>query len=265
MANNDNGAIYILTNPSFPDLVKIGYADDVEKRVKELNRSECTPYAFRIYATYKTNQRLTDLKLHKMIDKLNPNLRTKDNINGKKRVREFYALSKEDAYSIFEAIAEINGLQDNLKIWDEKESRCGCDGGEKEAPMHVKEHKPEVQSKPNFTEDYHFDGQPENIVDLYQTLKEKVMSVFGLSVEPKKCYISFKAGNNIVFDVVLLKSKVQIFLDLRKGQLEDRNNLTRDVSNVGHWGNGDYETSLKPGSNMDKVMDLIKQTYELKK
>ena len=42
------GVIYILTNPSFPDYVKIGYADDVQKRQKELNRSECLPFAFRL-------------------------------------------------------------------------------------------------------------------------------------------------------------------------------------------------------------------------
>lgn len=34
-----NGVIYILTNPSFPDYVKIGYADDIDKRLKQLNRS----------------------------------------------------------------------------------------------------------------------------------------------------------------------------------------------------------------------------------
>lgn len=33
----NEGYIYILTNPSFPNYVKLGYADDVEKRVKELN------------------------------------------------------------------------------------------------------------------------------------------------------------------------------------------------------------------------------------
>lgn len=31
--------IYILTNPSFPQFVKIGYADDVNKRLTQLNRS----------------------------------------------------------------------------------------------------------------------------------------------------------------------------------------------------------------------------------
>lgn len=34
------GVMYILTNPSFPDCVKIGYVDDIEKLLKQLNRSE---------------------------------------------------------------------------------------------------------------------------------------------------------------------------------------------------------------------------------
>lgn len=31
------GVIYILTNPSFNQYVKIGYADNVETRLKQLN------------------------------------------------------------------------------------------------------------------------------------------------------------------------------------------------------------------------------------
>ena len=66
--NDKKGVIYILTNPSFPDYVKIGYADDIDKRLKQLNRSECIPFAFRVYATYEVNSRLSDLKLHAIID-----------------------------------------------------------------------------------------------------------------------------------------------------------------------------------------------------
>lgn len=111
----NKGVIYILTNPSFPQYVKIGYADDINSRLTQLNRSECTPFAFRVYATYEVDERLTDLKLHNIIDKLNPNLRAIDNVNGKKRVREFYAMTAEDAFSLFEAIAEIHGTQNRLK------------------------------------------------------------------------------------------------------------------------------------------------------
>lgn len=110
------GVIYILTNPSFPEYVKIGYADDIEKRLQQLNRSECIPFAFRVYATYEVSSRLSDLKIHTIIDKLNPNLRSIDNFNGQKRIREFYAMPPEDAYSILEAIAEIHGCTDKLKL-----------------------------------------------------------------------------------------------------------------------------------------------------
>ena len=110
------GVIYILTNPSFPEYVKIGYADDIDKRLQQLNRSECIPFAFRVYATYEVNSRLSDLKIHSIIDKLNPNLRSIENFNGKQRIREFYAMSPEDAYSILEAIAEIHGRADKLRL-----------------------------------------------------------------------------------------------------------------------------------------------------
>ncbi|MBR2617085.1 MAG: GIY-YIG nuclease family protein [Clostridia bacterium] len=114
--NKNIGFIYILTNPSFPHFVKIGYADDVDRRLSELNRSECIPYAFRLYAYYKVNARLTDMKLHSMIDKLNPSLRSVEEFNGKTRKREFYQMSAHQAFSILETIAEINNLQDNLVL-----------------------------------------------------------------------------------------------------------------------------------------------------
>lgn len=111
----NKGVIYILTNPSFPEYVKIGYADDVKKRLAQLNRSECVPFAFRVYATYEVSSRLSDIKIHEIIDKLNPNLRSIENFEGKKRVREFYAMSPEDAYDLLKAIAEINGMEGKLK------------------------------------------------------------------------------------------------------------------------------------------------------
>lgn len=110
-----NGVIYILTNPSFPDYVKIGYAHNIETRLKQLNRSETIPFAFRVYAVYKVESDLTDKELHKLIDKLNPDLRTIENFDGRERVKEFYAMSAEDAYGLLECIAKISGTQDRLQ------------------------------------------------------------------------------------------------------------------------------------------------------
>ena len=97
--------------------MKIGYAKDVKQRLDELNRSSAVPFAFRVYATYEVDSDLSDKKLHSILDKLNPDLRSTDEINGKKRVREFYAMTPEDAYDILDAIAEINGFKHRLKKW----------------------------------------------------------------------------------------------------------------------------------------------------
>ncbi len=80
--SEQSGAIYILTNPSFPDYVKIGCADDIEKQLQKLSHSKCILFAFRVYATYEVNFWFPDLKIHSIINKLNPNLYSIDSFNG---------------------------------------------------------------------------------------------------------------------------------------------------------------------------------------
>ena len=109
------GVIYILTNPSFENYVKIGYATDIEKRLRTLNRSETIPFAFRVYATYDVEAELTDKELHRLIDMLNPDLRTIETFDGKTRTKEFYAMKPEEAYSLLECIAKISGTEKCLR------------------------------------------------------------------------------------------------------------------------------------------------------
>lgn len=100
------GYIYIMTNPCLQNMVKIGYATDVEERRKQLSTT-ALPYDYEIYATYETPGKLEDKKLHKLIDNLNPDLRVSKN-------REFFVMSPQDAYDLLEAIAMISGSQDKL-------------------------------------------------------------------------------------------------------------------------------------------------------
>lgn len=102
-----NGFIYIMTNPALKGMVKIGFATDVEARRKQLSTS-ALPYEYEVYATYETEGKLEDKKLHKLIDKLNPELRVSKN-------REFFVMSAEDAFELLEAIATISGSQKRLK------------------------------------------------------------------------------------------------------------------------------------------------------
>lgn len=90
-----HGYIYVLTNTSFPEYVKIGYADNVDERVAQLNRSECTPFAFKKYdAKCKWNQDgyllLKGSKVATTVGKSCP--------LAKKRMREDYAKYINDEF-----------------------------------------------------------------------------------------------------------------------------------------------------------------------
>ncbi len=100
------GYIYIMTNPALKDMVKIGYATDVEARRKQLSTT-ALPFEYQVYATYETSGNLEDKKLHSMIDQLNDNLRVS-------KGREFFLMSPDDAYKLLEAIATISGTKDKL-------------------------------------------------------------------------------------------------------------------------------------------------------
>lgn len=101
------GYIYIMTNPSLKDMVKIGFASDVEARRKSLSTT-ALPYEYEIYATYMTSGKLEDKKLHKMIDNLNPDIRVS-------KTREFFVMTPEEAFELLEAIATISGTTSKLK------------------------------------------------------------------------------------------------------------------------------------------------------
>lgn len=106
--------IYIFTNPSFSNYVKIGSATDPQKRLNDANSSTWTPKAFRLYGTYETAGENADKILHKLIERLDDELRVSDVVKGHERKREFFKMSPEKAWAILEDIATISGTEKRL-------------------------------------------------------------------------------------------------------------------------------------------------------
>jgi predicted transport protein len=50
-----------------------------------------------------------------------------------------------------------------------------------------------------------------------------------------------------------------MWINLKKGSLDDPKEIARDVSNVGHWGNGDYQIQVSDTKNLEYIMSLVKQ------
>lgn len=98
--------------------------------------------------------------------------------------------------------------------------------------------------------------------DLFQQLRKEVMALDpSVTEDILKLYVAFKAETNFV-DVVPLKSKLRLFINLRFHELNDPKEMARDVSSLGRWGNGDAEIGLSDISDLPYVMGLIRQSLE---
>ena len=78
----------------------------------------------------------------------------------------------------------------------------------------------------------------------------------------KKKYIAFVDGKNIV-DVHCQKKSLKLWINVRKGELDDPKGIARDVSETGHWGNGDYEVQISDDHNLEYLMSLVKQSIAM--
>ncbi len=112
-----------------------------------------------------------------------------------------------------------------------------------------------------FTEEEHLDKASEEIKELYEKLKNAILNLDNLEVKPKKLYIAFVASSNVV-DILIQRNQIKMWLNLRKGELSDPKGICRDVSQTGHWGNGDYEIIFRTDEDLEYILSLIKQSIK---
>lgn len=115
-----------------------------------------------------------------------------------------------------------------------------------------------------YTEDDHLNKTTDGMRKLYEVLRDRIMELDDIDIDVKKIYIAFKGRTNIV-DIELLQKKLIIFINMKKGSLEDPYNMAVDLSNTGHHGNGDYCVDISKEEEIDKIMPLIKQSLEINK
>jgi hypothetical protein len=99
------GFIYIFQNPAFKQYVKIGYAANWQERLASF---DCTavPFAFKPIAYCEVPKVNADKDLHRLIDKLRPELRAQETTaSGRIHKREFYEIGADEACEILEIYA----------------------------------------------------------------------------------------------------------------------------------------------------------------
>lgn len=112
-----------------------------------------------------------------------------------------------------------------------------------------------------YTFDEHVDGKPAKIRDLAMGISDFIMGL-DPSIEqlPKKFYVAYKIAQNIVC-MEVRKAKVTLFLKLDPKKVKGPSGISRNVSQIGHYGTGDLEITVRSEQDFQAAKSFIEMAY----
>ena len=116
-----------------------------------------------------------------------------------------------------------------------------------------------------YSEEDTLNGKSEEIVSLYENLLEFLSSKYDdIDVKHLKYYLVFKVNNKIIASLSVLSKSLKAWINLKETDIDDPENLIRNVSNIGHHGVGDYEFVIRSEDDFYYFNKLFKQAYDEK-
>ena len=98
--------------------------------------------------------------------------------------------------------------------------------------------------------------------EVFEAFRKEVLALDPCVSESfMKLYVAYKAESNFV-DVVPQAQRLRLSINLTFAEINDPKKLCKDVTNLGRWGNGDVEVSLKSLDELPYVMRLVRQSFE---
>lgn len=117
-----------------------------------------------------------------------------------------------------------------------------------------------IQEIRTYTEEDLLKGKSEQAAELYARFREAILNLTDdIEVKPQKHYVAFKKEGRNIADIEIQSATLKLFVNLKQGALDDPKHLTRDVSQVGHHGNGDYAVKISGDEHLEYIMSLVKQ------
>lgn len=143
------------------------------------------------------------------------------------------------------------------------------DVGDGAAPPPTTTGKAKAPQKPpgpkkEFAIGHHLDGKPSGVVDLFEQVDEFARSL-GTSVSRRirKFYVGYFAGKRSFCTIEIQRQRLIVYLNLDPTTTTPWNEKSmRDVREIGHFGMGDTEFSLRAPEELGQVKTLIQQAFE---
>ncbi|MGO6755904.1 DUF91 domain-containing protein (plasmid) [Rhizobium ruizarguesonis] len=111
---------------------------------------------------------------------------------------------------------------------------------------------------------YRLSQSSSDLRDIYDAVYQFLVGLGDdVQVKELKLYTAFKRLKNFVCMEIYPQARtVMLFLKLNPGELDLEEGFTRDVRNIGHFGSGDLQVTLRSMADFEKAQPLLRQAYE---
>ena len=114
----------------------------------------------------------------------------------------------------------------------------------------------------SYTIDQHFKGKSSQVKELARSVQEFLLDLDpAIDEVPKKVYIAYKISKNFVC-MVIQKHQVRLYVKLDPKKVDAPGKIARDVTNIGYYGTGDLELSIKNQDDFELVKPLLEEAYQ---
>ena len=143
-------------------------------------------------------------------------------------------------------------------------------GAVRDSPAATEAPKPRPPSaspapgRQEYSADHHLEGKSAAIVDLFEQIDEYGRSLGAdVSRRIRKQYFGYFRGKRSFFTIEVQRQRLLLYLSLDPATARPWNDeAMRDVREIGHFGMGDVEYSLRRAENVDEARELIKLAYD---
>ena len=116
-----------------------------------------------------------------------------------------------------------------------------------------------------YSEEDTLSGKSDDVKSLYDNLKDFILSNYDdIEIKHLKLYFVFKVNNKIIASAKVLSDNINTWINIKETAPNDPDKKIRDVTNIGHYGVGDYQFRIRSEDDIYYFNKLFKQAYEEK-
>ncbi len=155
---------------------------------------------------------------------------------------------------------KIKRYQNNTVSFEQIVSANSDESIKSIAPILDMDIKQEVSKETKtYSEKELMDVADDNIIDIYNELRDYILSLDdNITLKPTKVYIGFNRGRKSVVSIKLQRKSLILWINTNPNELDDPKKIIKDVTKIGHHGNGNSQINISSSENIGYIEDLLK-------